>query len=49
MLLKDWEGIQAMGHSSEVSDSLTQLKGQGAIMPAELGHISFQQLWAVAL
>lgn len=46
MLLKGWEGIQAMG---EASGSLTQLKRQAAIMPAELGHISSQQVWAVAL
>ena len=39
MLVKDW----TMEHSSEASHKLTQLKGQGAIPSAGLGHISFQE------
>jgi hypothetical protein len=44
MLVKCWEGIQAMGHSSEAAALWTQLKRQGATTPAGLVHISFQQV-----
>lgn len=49
LLVKGWEGIQEIKHSSKASDLMAQMKKWGAITSAALVHLSFQKIQSLKL